>query len=47
MVQITNLDIPFAISKDEKYSLYGIFRNNERVVDPLKLLVAEGIAQEE
>lgn len=47
MVQITNLDIPFAISKDEKYSLYGIFRNNERVVDPLKLLVAEGIVQEE
>lgn len=47
MVQITNLDIPFAISKDEKYSLYGIFRNSERVVDPLKLLVAEGIVQEE
>ncbi len=47
MVQITNLDIPFAISKDEKYSLYGIFRNNERVVDPLKLLVAEEFVQEE
>jgi len=47
MVQITNLDVPFTISKDDRYSLYGIFRNSERVVDPIKLLVAEGIVQEE
>ncbi len=47
MVQITNLDVPFTISKEYKYSLYGIFRNSERVVDPIKLLVAEGIVQEE
>jgi len=47
MVQITNLDVPFTISKDYKYSLYGIFRNSERVVDPIELLVAEGIVQEE
>jgi len=47
MVQITNLDVPFTISKDFNYSLYGIFRNSERVVDPIKLLVAEGIVQEE
>ena len=47
MVQITNLDVPFTISKDGKYSLYGIFRNSERVADPLKLLVTEGIVQEE
>ena len=46
MVQVRDLDIPFTITRNQKYSLYGIYRHGDRVASPMKIILSEGIVQE-
>jgi hypothetical protein len=47
MAQIRNVNIPFSIARNQSYSLYGVFRNSNRVADPLKITLGEGVVQDE
>ncbi len=38
--------LPFEITRNEKYSIFGTFRDSEVVADPVRIIVGEGIVHE-
>lgn len=38
--------LPFEVTKNQKYSIFGIYRDSEVVADPMRIIVSEGLVHE-